>query len=485
MDTIYATADADALRCRAEQLLQAGRIGAARPLLAAAQALGPASPDLALIAARIALGSGAIEQAMLELDQAIATAPSHAGLRKCRAEARQRNGDSEGAARDAAEAVILDKADPRAKAILGAALLHLGRPADAVACLTDAIAGAPREPEYRETLSTALQQAGDLEAALIALTAGIAQCPTSISLRNAAILLCVRRRDFNQAVRLAETARSVGVADACTFGLSGHACSSLGQHDEAAIAYQEALKLGPEDPYVRHLVTSSGMLPDAKRAPEGYIRTIFDGYADRFEQHLISLKYRIPYALRCLLLSHPKLIGGRAIGPVLDLGCGTGMAALAIADLPLGPFTGVDLSPRMLAHARAKGLYEELREADIVADLGAHEQRWPLIIAADVLCYFGALEELLAQVHDRLEPGGWFVFSVEALLPDHDGVVPGNGDWALQRKGRYAHAESYLYEAVYTAGFRVLCLDHSVVRQEGGADVAGLLFAIEPIRHDS
>ncbi len=484
MDTIHATADADALRSRAEQQLQAGRIGAAKPLLAAAQALGPASPDLALIAARIALGSGAIEQAMLELDPAIAAAPSHAGLRKCRAEVRQRTGDSEGAARDAAEAVILDKADPRAKAILGAALLHLGRPADAVACLTDAIAVAPLEADYRETLSAALQQAGDLEAALSALTDGIALCPTSISLRNAAILLCVRRRDFSQAIRLAEKARSVGVADACTFGLSGHALSSLGQHEQAAIAYQEALKLGPEDPYVRHLVTSSGMRPDEKRAPEGYIRTIFDGYADRFDTHLISLKYRVPYAMRCMLLSHPKLTGGRAIGPVLDLGCGTGLAALAIGDLPLGPFTGVDLSPRMLAQARMKGLYGQLREADIVADLAAHQQRWPLIIAADVLCYFGALDELLAQVHDRLEPGGWFVFSLEALLADHDGVVPGNGDWALQRKGRYAHAEAYIYEAVRLAGFRVLRLDHSAVRQEGGDDVAGLLLAIEPIHHD-
>ena len=44
-------------------------------------------------------------------------------------------GDREGAARDAAEAVIADPADPEAKAILGAALLDLGRIADAVACL--------------------------------------------------------------------------------------------------------------------------------------------------------------------------------------------------------------------------------------------------------------------------------------------------------------------------------------------------------------
>jgi predicted TPR repeat methyltransferase len=484
VDTITVTADADALRGRAAQLIGAGRIAAARPLLAAAQALGAPSPELALMGARIALGSGAWGEAMRQLDTAVEAAPSHAGLRKCRADVRHRMGDLEGAARDAAEAVIFAPGDPQAKAILGAAMLDLGRVADAVACLSEAVAAAPRDLDYREALSSALEKSGDADAALAILTDGIELCPSSAAIHNAAILLCVRWRDFKQAVQLAERARSRGVADACTFGLKGHALSTLGQHDEAAIAYQDALKLGPEDPYVRHLVVASGALPNSRRAPEEYVRTVFDGYADRFELHLISLGYSIPSAIRSVLQSHPKVVAGLSIGPVLDLGCGTGLVALAIGDLPLGPFTGVDLSPRMLAHARVKRLYAELREADVIADLAACEQRWPLIVAADVLCYFGALEELLAAVHRRLEPGGWFVFSVEEILPDHDGVIPGNGDWALQRQGRYVHAEHYVYEAACAAGFRVLRIDRPVIRQEAGADVPGLLLAVERIRHD-
>jgi predicted TPR repeat methyltransferase len=485
MDTIHVTADADGLRGRAARLIDAGRLEAARPLLAAARVLAPPSPELTLVGARLALGSGAWEEARQELDAGIAEAPGHAGLRKCRADLRERLGDREGAARDAAEAVILDPADPQAKAILGVALLRLGFVGDAVSCLAEAVAGSPTDLDYREALSTALEKSGDPETALLVLTDGIDLCPASVAMRNAAILLCVRRRDFSQAVRLAEKARSLGIADACTFGLKGHALSSLGQHDAAGIAYQDALKLGPEDPYVRHLVVSSGAMPNSKRAPEGYVRTVFDGYADRFEAHLVSLGYRIPGAIRTLLQAHPKIVAGLPVGPVLDLGCGTGMVALAIGDLNLGPFTGVDLSPRMLDHARAKRIYTELREADIVTDLAEDTERWPLIIAADVLCYFGALEELLGLVHQRLEPGGWFVFSVEEILPDHDGVVPGNGDWALQRQGRYVHAEHYVYEAVCAAGFRVLRMDRPVVRQEAGGDVPGLLLAVERIRHDS
>jgi predicted TPR repeat methyltransferase len=484
METIHATTDPEALRGRAAQLIAAGRAGVAAPLLAAARALAPASAELALMGARIALANGAWEQAIEELDTAIAATPSHTGLHKCRADVRQRMGDLEGAARDAAEAVIFDPADPQAKAMLGTAMLDLGCMVDAVACLSEAVTAAPADLDYRHALATALEKAGDPDAALAAFIDGIALSPASIAMRNGAILLCIRRRDFTQAVRLAEVAQSLGIADACTFGMQGHALSSLGQHRQAGIAYQDALKLGPEDPYVRHLVMSAGLMPEAKRAPEDYVRTVFDGYADRFELHLIQLGYRVPSAIRSILQAHPKIVAGQAIGPVLDLGCGTGLVALAIGDLPLGPFTGVDLSPRMLAHASAKQLYQTLRETDIVADLTRHKQRWPLIVAADVLCYFGAIEDILALVHKRLEPNGWFVFSVEELQPDHDGIVPGNGNWALQRQGRYVHAEQYLYEVARDAGFRIMHIERPVIRQEAGADVPGLLLAIERIRHD-
>ena len=187
---------------------------------------------------------------------------------------------------DAAEAVFLDPRDPEPKAILGRALLELGCVDDATACLEEAVGIAPTNPDYQESLAVALEKSGDTNAAFQVLTDGIELCPGSVSLRNAAILLCMRRRDFDQAVRLAEKARSVGIADASTFGMKGHALTSLGCDEEAAIAYREALNLGPEDPFVRHLVVASGAMPDSKRAPAGYISAVFDGYADRFEGHL-------------------------------------------------------------------------------------------------------------------------------------------------------------------------------------------------------
>jgi len=494
MQKLYAAVDAEALTDRAVQLVAAGRIGAARPLLAAARCLAPGSIGVADLSARLAARADTPEEAAIELDLAIAAAPEHPGLRKRRAELRQQTGDIEGATRDAAEAVVLDRKDATAKALLGVLMLELGRTADAVACLAEASEAEPGNPGFATGLAMAWEAAGDADAALATLLRCVNASPGLVEPRNAAILLCVRRRDFRQATRLAEETRRAGIADACSFGLLGHALSSLGQHVEAADAYTEALKLGPNDPYVRHLVAAAGIMPGATRAPVEYLRAVFDGYAERFERHLVSLGYRTPGMFRAVLRQHPKIATGERVGPVLDLGCGTGLVALAIADLPVGPLIGVDVAPRMLAQAKAKGLYADLREADVMSVLGQRDPlppagevcSYPLILAADVFCYFGALEDTFAAAHASLTPGGWLVCSVEELLPDRDGVVPGNtnGNWALQRQGRYAHSLAYIRDTATEAGFKILRLDRETLRCEANAPVIGLLVVLQRVRHD-
>jgi predicted TPR repeat methyltransferase len=164
---------------------------------------------------------------------------------------------------------------------------------------------------------------------------------------------------------------------------------------------------------------------------------------------------------------------------VLDLGCGTGLIALALSDLAVGPFTGIDLSPRMLDAARSKQLYATLIEARLPAALRDDSFRWQLILAADLLCYFGALEDMFDAVHDRLRPGGRFMFSVEELLPDFDGAIQGNGDWASGRLGRYAHTAAYVARIADERGFRCVALDRETLRHEAGGPVAGLIMVVE------
>lgn len=475
MDLAPEPIDAGTLMTRVAQLIDQGRPGAARPLLAAALSLAQPSAGLSVLAARLALSTGTLDSAKVELDQAVSVDPDHPGLRKCRAELRRGLGDLDGAVRDAAEAVILDRDDPSAKALLGELLLQLGRTADAVACLTEAVASAPHDIVFREMLAQTRTASGDLDGALTTLLDGIRVVPGATATRNAAILLCIRRRDFTQAERLAEQARVDGVADASTFGLKGHALSSLGRHDDAAMAYNEALKLAPADAHIQHLAR-------APSTPEDFVRVLFDGNAERFESHIVELGYRIPGLIRRHVIDFAAVA---STGPVLDLGCGTGLVALALSDLALGPFTGIDLSPRMLDRARDKALYATLREARLPDALREDTAAWRLILAGDLMCYFGALDDMLDAVRARMRPGGRFIFSVEELLPDRDGTIPGNGDWALGRQGRYAHTARYVVSAADAQGFRCIALERETLRYEAGGPVAGLLMVLERPRDDA
>jgi predicted TPR repeat methyltransferase len=489
MDQHPITVEPSALSRRVRELIAAGRPGAARPLLAALRRMLPPSPVLAELAARLALLEQQPEHALAELNAALAEDAAAPSLRKLRADLRWQRGDGAGALQDAAEAVLLDPTDPAAKGLLGLLLIDADRTEEARICLQEAMAAQPLDPTYRQALARALEQTGQPQPALSVLEDGILLAPGVVALRNAAMCLAVRQRDFATAVQLGEAAQCAGIVDACTFGLLGHARSSLGAHAAAAEAYAEALKLGPDDAYVRHLVAASGAVPGAPRAPTEYLRAVFDGYAERFDIHLISLGYRGPGLVRAALLRElPGLAEGSPAGPLLDLGCGTGLVAVALSDLPIAPLHGVDLSPRMLEHAAAKGLYAELSEAEIVDALAEELRRYPIVVAADLLCYFGELELLFASVRERLAPGGLFVATAEAM-PDRPAASqsyapPNSAGWQLGATGRYAHAAQYLTNVAAAAGLQLRSLARDTIRHELDQPVPGLIAVLARPAHD-
>jgi predicted TPR repeat methyltransferase len=468
---------------RIREMIAAGRVHAARPLMGALRRMAAPSSELSEMEAQLLLREGRVDEALAALDAGLALDQGSVALRISRADARMQARDVLGAAADASDAVILDPTNAQAKAVLGVVLLEMDRPQDALPCLRDAVAANPQHSACLRAYATAMERVGDLDGAAALLDQSVVSCPGDVGLRIAAIMLAMRTRDFARAADLAEAARQAGVADAQVFGLRGHALSSLGRHAEAGEAYGEALKLAPDDPYVRHLVAAAGLLPQASRAPAPYLEAVFDGYASRFEAHLIGLHYRVPGLLRAALLEHrPALAEGAALGPVLDLGCGTGLMAVVLSDLALAPMTGVDLSEGMLAEARAKNLYAELVQADLERFLVDRVTTWPLVLAADVFCYFGVLDAVMRLVHARLEPGGLLMFTVEEL----DEALPGAAErgWRLGRQGRFSHRRAYVEEMAEAAGFALRTARPCVLRAEAGADVPGLLFVLERVRHD-
>ncbi len=479
--TLQSTIDLSVLTRRAQELVQTGRPAAARPILSALRRLTPDSARVVELEARLLLAEGLLSEAITTLNRGIEGAPEDAALLLCRAEAKMRAGAFAPAAQDAAGAVLLEPGGTKAKAILGLLLIELGQLGDADLCLAEAVRAEPNCVAYRQGLGEAQERQGDIVAARATMAEGIRRAPSSVALRTAAIMISMRQREFGDAATLAEAARRAGLADASVFGLLGHALSNLGRHEEAAEAYADAAKLAPEDAYVQHLVRAAGILPSAVRAPAGYVEVLFDGYAERFETHLLGLGYRIPGLMRAALLAQIDVPlvdqpGAQAVGPVLDLGCGTGLLGVVMSDLKLDPLIGVDLSGQMLDRAADKGVYHELLKIDLESVLADPTRRWRIILAADVLCYFGELAGVFVAAHDRLQQNGLFILTVEAMGAREAGQS--GAAWRLRSQGRYGHTQGYVERSALAAGFEILESREELLRLEADAPVEGFLLVL-------
>lgn len=91
----------------------------------------------------------------------------------------------------------------------------------------------------------------------------------------------------------------------------------------------------------------------------------YDDWADRYEQDLCAMGYRLP-ALAAGVFT--RYVSPDA-GPILDAGCGGGLQAEPLAQLGFGPLIGLDLSMGMLEVARRKGIYNELLQGALGREL--------------------------------------------------------------------------------------------------------------------
>jgi predicted TPR repeat methyltransferase len=249
-----------------------------------------------------------------------------------------------------------------------------------------------------------------------------------------------------------------------------HVYYRLGRPDDARAVYQQWTEELPDDPTPRHMLaaTSGRGVPD--RADDRYIVKTFDDFADTFDQQLAGLGYSAPQLVAASLIQHPLYLTGRAA--VLDAGCGTGWCGPLLRSTA-GRLVGVDLSTGMLAQARERSVYDELHEAELTAFMVSRPRAFDIIVSADVLCYFGRLEQAVRAAHDALRADGLLCFSVEVLA----GEAAAGECFRLGGHGRYSHARPYLEQVMCEAGFGPPSLDVVVLRQELGAPVQGYLVA--------
>jgi predicted TPR repeat methyltransferase len=264
--------------------------------------------------------------------------------------------------------------------------------------------------------------------------------------------------EFQRALRgdpdLAEARFMLG----CAWLEAGEAGRALAEfsllHD-----YESAALLG------QRIAEANAML-QAPRANARYVQYLFDQFSTDYDARMLgSLAYRAPVILRDLY----GLVAGRRVGmDVLDLGCGTGLAGAAFAEVATR-IDGIDLSPQMIAKARSRGLYADLAVADIESFLASDGRTYDLILAADTLVYLGDLTPTLVGVRGRLKPGGFFLFTVEKAT--------GQG-FELGPKRRWRHTEEYLRTVSANAGLDLAGMLAASPRNEANLPVDGFAVAL-------
>ena len=243
----------------------------------------------------------------------------------------------------------------------------------------------------------------------------------------------------------------------------------LGNYAEAAEVFREWLQHDPENPFARHMLAATSGAEAPSKAADEYVRQLFDDFAANFDENLASLKYRAPQLIADRL--GREMHGGRP-GDILDAGCGTGLCGPLVRP-HARTLVGIDLSAAMIEKARTRGGYEELIVAELCTFMSSRPDAFDVVISADTLVYFGALEEPLRAARTCLRRGGLLIFSVEHA--DGGGSGSGERPYRLETHGRYSHSEGYIRSALPAAGFSGVSIERGVLRRERGSDVRGLI----------
>jgi predicted TPR repeat methyltransferase len=248
----------------------------------------------------------------------------------------------------------------------------------------------------------------------------------------------------------------------------GQIRNQLGQQQAAIAAFRSARAADPDDRHGASLhLMRLGTEPIAAM-PQAYVQTLFDQYAPRFEAALVDdLGYRGPSLLfKAVLAVRSAAKKPAFFKRAIDLGCGTGLAAIAFAR-EVDHFTGFDLSPKMIERARATALYAELEVADMVQGLRSRpDASADLVLAADAMVYLADLLAVLNEAKRVLATGGVLAFTVETH--EGEGVVIGEGL-------RYAHGANYVRATIASAGLTLAHLEDLSARNEDNVPVPGLV----------
>lgn len=132
---------------------------------------------------------------------------------------------------------------------------------------------------------------------------------------------------------------------------------------------------------------------------------VYADWAESYERDVTARGYRTPDRIAAALerLANPK-------DPVLDFGCGTGLAALSLRNAGFDTLDGTDVTPEMLAQATRTGFYRKTW-LSTPGELSFGRGAYGIIVAAGVISLGAAPPDVLAPLIAKLTTGQLLAFS--------------------------------------------------------------------------
>ena len=274
---------------------------------------------------------------------------------------------------------------------------------------------------------------------------------------------------YDEAIAHYDKALSFKPYEASFFYKKSFTNIALNQYAIAVENLEDAIKYkySPEG-YAEYILSALKPEYGLKPMPKNYVAELFDSYANLFDKHLIdTLKYESPKNLLELLsLSINDKFA------ILDIGCGTGLMGKLLKPYA-SKIVGVDLSKEMLSKAKLTGTYDELIADDILEFLNKCNDKFDLVVSADVFIYIGELSNIFMGLVEIIKAGGLFCFSVEKNESIKFGLSP--------KTLRYSHSKEYIQKLASLHNFKIQNILERPIRQENHVDVDGYCFLLKKV----
>jgi predicted TPR repeat methyltransferase len=375
-------------------------------------------------------------------------------------------GDWDLACESYVQALALKPAYAAAWNNLGRAHLHQQRRDESVRCFRQALALQPHNAIALNQLGNALFEQRKFDEAAEQYREAVRIQPDHAEAHyNLARVLRLQFRPEDAALCL-QTSLHYNPNSALAHGsLADIFYCNLNRFSDALTHYRRVLALNPDDRKAQLLVEALTGSSRIERVPSEYLTAVYEPLAARFDQMVGERGDRSPQWLKAAL----GPLAALASLDILDLGCGTGLCGLQFRDWAK-TLIGVDLSANMLAQARARGIYDELIQSDLLPALQDRVGAFDLIVASDVLLYIGDLGPVFKAVHQALRSGGRFAFTVDLL---RDGP-----DYRLTPWIHFAHSRNYLKRLAIETSMREICVQDVTFPRDDGHQAIGLVVVL-------